>query len=97
MVLVVLVVTETFANRHYGLVPNYEIVKVDFKPISILRRAVHGYKLTDYKGSTIYAYLTKLPEFENKINRYNMHPLIILPNFYDRIKNLIMTVWITLN
>ncbi len=68
MVLVVLVVTETFVNRHYRLVPNYEIVKVDFKPISILRRAVHGYKLTEYKGSTIYIYLKIIPAIENKIN-----------------------------
>ena len=68
MVLVVLVVTETFANRHYGLVPNYEIVKVDFKPISILRSTVHGYKQTDYKASTIYIYLKIIHAIENKIN-----------------------------
>ncbi|MFN5223610.1 MAG: hypothetical protein ACK5DJ_05435 [Bacteroidota bacterium] len=65
MVLVVLVVTETFANRHYGLVPNYEIVKVDFKPISILRSTVHGYKQTDHNGSAIYEFLRMLLEIEN--------------------------------
>lgn len=65
MALVVLVVAETFANSHCGLVPTDEIVKVDFKHISILRGTVHGYKQTDHYGSAIYEFLIMLLEIEN--------------------------------